>query len=152
MSSRPAVTAPSTSGPTATTQPRSALLKAIAVAVVGAAVVNAIIAAIARGPLDASSDFQPLTPPVFLMWTVIGVVVGALAWRLIARRSARPASLLRWLVPTVVVLSLIPDVLVLVADSMPGTSVTAVVALMAMHVATAAVAVLTFQRFLPVTD
>ena len=153
MSSRPAaVTAPSTSGPTATTQSRSALLKAIAVAVVGAAVVNAVIAAIARGPLDASPDFQPLTAPVFLMWTVIGVVVGALAWRLIARRSARPASLLRRLVPTVVVVSLIPDVLLLVADSMPGTSVTAVVALMVMHVATAAVAVPTFQRFLPVTD
>ena len=58
MSSRPAaVTAPSTSGPTATTQSRSALLKATAVAVVGAAVVNAVIAAIARGPVDASRDF-----------------------------------------------------------------------------------------------
>ena len=131
---------------------RSALGKAIAVAVLGAAVVNAVIAAIARGPLDVSSEFQPLTAPVFLMWTVIGVVVGALAWRLIAKRSARPATLLRRLVPTVVVVSLVPDVLVLAADSMPGTSVTAVVSLMVMHVATAAVAVPTFQRFLPVSD
>ena len=154
MSSQPAVAAESrtTSASASASGSRSALAKAIALAVVAAAVVNAIIAAVARGPLDASSEFQPLTAPVFLMWTVIGVVVGALAWRLITRRSARPASLLRWLVPTVVVASLIPDVLVLVADSMPGTSVTAVVALMAMHLATAAVAVPTFQRFLPATD
>ena len=137
---------------TADTGSRSALAKAIGVAVVAAAVVNSVIAAIARGPLDVSSEFQPLTAPVFLMWTVVGVVVGALAWRLIVRRSPRPASLLRWLVPTVVVLSLIPDVLVLAAESMPGTSAPAVVALMVMHVATAAVAVPTYQRFLPAAD
>jgi hypothetical protein len=131
---------------------RSALVKAIGVAVVAAAVVNSVIAAIARGLLDVSARFQPLTAPVFLMWTVVGVVVGGLVWRLITRRSARPARLLRRLVPTVVVLSLIPDVLVLAADSMPGTSVTAVVALMVMHVATAAVAVPAFQRFLPAVD
>jgi hypothetical protein len=35
---------------------------------------------------------------------------------------------------------------------MPGTSVPAVLALMAMHVATAAVAVPTYRRFLPATD
>jgi uncharacterized protein DUF6069 len=152
MTTPPALVPTPASASTAAPRPRSALAPAIALAAVGSAVVNSAIAAVARGPLDASPDFQPLTAPVFLMWTVVGTVVGALAWRLITRRSARPARLLRWLVPTVVLASLIPDVLVLAADSMPGTSVTAVLALMAMHVATAAVAVPVFQRFLPAAD
>ncbi len=152
MTSSPAVTTPSAPESTAPSGPQHPLAAAIGVAAVGSAVVNSVIAAIARGPLDASPEFQPLTAPVFLMWTVVGTVVGALGWRLITRRSARPARLLRWLVPTVVVVSLVPDLLLLAADSMPGTSVPAVLALMAMHVATAAVAVPAYQRFLPATD
>ena len=150
MSSQPAVAAGSRT--TSASGSRSTVAKAIALAVVAAAVVNAIIAAVARGPLDASSDFQPLTAPVFLMWTVVGVVVAGLVWRLITQRSAHPARLLRWLVPTVVLVSLVPDVLVLVDDSMAGTSGIAVAALMVMHVATAAVAVPIFQRFMPAAD
>ena len=152
MTSRPAVTAPVAPQRTASSASRYPLASAIAVAAVGAAVVNSLIAAVARGPLGASPDFQPLTAPVFLMWTVVGTVVGALAWRLITRRSAHPARLLGRLVPTVVLVSLIPDVLLLTTDAMPGTSVAAVLALMAMHVATAAVAVPAFQRFLPAAD
>ena len=128
------------------------LLPAIAVAALGSMAVNAVIAAVARGPLDVSSEFQPLTAPVFLTWTLIGTVVGALVWRAITRRSAHPARLLRRLVPAVLVVSLVPDLLVYLDGSMPGTSATAVWALVAMHLATAAVAVPTFARFLPAAD
>ena len=138
----------------AATQPTTTgrLLPAIAVAALGSMAVNAVIAAIARGPLDVSSDFQPLTAPVFLAWTLIGTVVGALVWRAITRRSAHPARLLRRLVPAVLIVSLVPDLLVHLDGSMPGTSATAVWALVAMHLATAAVAVPTFARFLPAAD
>ena len=131
---------------------RRATAIAIAVAAVGSMVVNAVIAAIARGPLDVSSEFQPLTAPVFLMWTLIGTVVGGLVWRAITRRSAHPAGLLRKLVPAVVLVSLVPDLLVYLDGSMPGTTGTAVWALVAMHLATAAVSVPAFQRFMPAAD
>jgi Na+/proline symporter len=131
---------------------RRATATAIAVAAVGSMVVNAVIAAIARGPLDVSSEFQPLTAPVFLMWTLIGTVVGGLVWRAITRRSAHPAGLLRKLVPAVVLVSLVPDLLVYLDGSMPGTTGTAVWALVAMHLATAAVSVPAFQRFMPAAD
>jgi len=52
----------------------------------------------------------------------------------------------------VLVVSLVPDLLVHLDGSMPGTSATAVWALVAMHLATAAVAVPTFARFLPAAD
>ena len=141
-----------TSGQPWAAAPRRTLVPAIAVAAVGSMAVNAVIAAIARGPLDVSSEFQPLTAPVFLMWTVVGTAAGALVWRAITRRSAQPAHLLRRLVPAVLVVSLLPDLVVYVDGSMPGTSGTAVWALVAMHLATAAVAVPTFQRFLPAVD
>jgi hypothetical protein len=52
-------------------------------------------------------------------------------------------------VPTVLVLSLIPDVALLVTGAMPGTTVTAVVTLMVMHVVTAAIAVTAYRRTMP---
>lgn len=109
-----------------------------------------LIAAVARGPLDASAQFQPLDPPVLILWTVLGVLFGAVGWRLIRNRARQPARLLRWLVPTVLGVSLLPDAALYVSDSMPGASGTAVLALVAMHLATAAIAVTGYRRFLPV--
>ncbi len=133
------------------TEPRLGLLKAIGVATAGSVLVNWLISAVARGPLGASDQLQGLTPPAFVSLTVIGVVVGALGWRLITRRSTRPATLLRRLVPVVLVLSFVPDVLLL-AGGVPGADLTGVLALMAMHVAIVAIAVPVFNRFMPAQD
>jgi uncharacterized protein DUF6069 len=127
---------------------RSALT-AGAVAAVGAAVVNGAISLVARGPLGVSAEFVPLTPGPIVLWTVIGALVGAAGWRLIVNRSARSGAVLRALVPTVLVLSLIPDVALLVTGAMPGTTTTAVLALMVMHVVTAAIAVTAYRRTMP---
>lgn len=133
------------------TRPREQRLgTAIAVAAAGSVAANAVIAAVARA-LGAPGTFQPLTPAVFVLWTVVGTVVGALGWRLVARRAARPARTLARLVVVVVALSLVPDVAVYVTRSLPGTTGTGVLALVAMHLATAAVAVTAYRRFLPVT-
>lgn len=124
----------------------------IAVAAVGAVLANTLIALLAH-LLGASGEFQPLTFGVYAFLTVVGVLAGAAGWAAVRRLSSRPAAVLRWLVPAVVVLSLVPDVLLLLApDAQPGTSVLAVVALMAMHVATAAVAVPVFRRVMPLPD
>jgi hypothetical protein len=56
---------------------------------------------------------------------------------------------LRVLVPTVLVLSLIPDVMLLVNESQPGTTTAGVVALMLMHFGVAAAAVPAYRRFIP---
>ncbi|MGW7684074.1 hypothetical protein ACWGID_25255 [Kribbella sp. NPDC054772] len=66
-------------------------------------------------------------------------------WTAVVRRSARPQAVLRWLVPTVLVLSLIPDLILLATKFIPGTSGLAVAGLMVMHVVVTAVAVPAFQ-------
>ncbi len=57
--------------------------------------------------------------------------------------------MLRALVPTVLVLSLVPDVALLVTGAMPGTTVAGVVSLMVMHVVTTAIAVTAYRRTMP---
>jgi len=120
-----------------------------AVAGVIAAVTNVVISAIARGPLDASGDFVPLTPGPIVMWTILGAIIGAVGWRLIVNRSARSRALLNTLVPTVLVLSLVPDVTLLATDSTPGQTTAGVVALMVMHVVTAVIAVTAYRKAMP---
>lgn len=125
-------------------------LAAIGIAIAGSVAANSVIALVARGPLDAPSEFQPLTPRAYVFLTSVGVILGAVVWRLVVARSRNATSVLRWLVPTVVAVSLLPDVALLVAtESQPGITTAGVVALMLMHIAVAAVAVPTFRRYLP---
>ena len=142
----PATGSPDVARPTVSV--RSALGTG-AVAGIAAAVVNVVISAIARGPFDASDDFAPLTPGPIVMWTVLGAVLGAAGWRVFVNRSARSRALLTKLVPTVLVLSFLPDLALLANDAMPGQTTAGVLALMVMHVATAAVVVTAYRRAMP---
>lgn len=119
-----------------------------AAATVGSGIVNTAIALIARAA-GASDSFQPLWPSAYLPLTVLGVLAGAIGWQIVRRRAKDPAAVLRWLAPTVVALSLIPDIAVGIANNDPGVSWGAVAALMLMHLAVAAVAVPIYRRFMP---
>ena len=147
-----AITTTTTARSTGSTWPIVSVGSALrtgAIAGVAAAVVNVAISAVARGPFDAGDDFAPLTPGPIVMWTVLGAVLGAAGWRLFVNRSARSRALLTKLVPTVLVLSFLPDLALLATDTMPGQTTAGVLALMVMHVATAAVVVTAYRRAMP---
>jgi hypothetical protein len=57
--------------------------------------------------------------------------------------------LLNTLVPSVLVLSFIPDVALLAIDSVPGQTTAGVVILMVMHIVTAVIAVTAYRRVMP---
>ncbi len=122
---------------------------AAAVGAAGGLVINSGIALLARTLFDIPAEFQQLTLPVYGFLTVVGAIIGAIGWHLIATRSSNATGTLRVLVPAVLVLSLIPDVLLLVSGSQPGTTTGGVVALMLMHVGVAAAAVPAYRRFIP---
>lgn len=117
-------------------------------AIVASAIVEAVVAAIARAA-GASDDFQPLQASAFVFFTVVGLVVGSIGWAIVRRSSKNPEALLRKLVPTVVVLSFIPDLAMLISDYKPHASAVGVVALLVMHVVVAAAAVFAFPKVLP---
>ncbi|HET6742039.1 MAG TPA: DUF6069 family protein [Kribbella sp.] len=118
------------------------------VVLLGAAVIAAALNyLVSRGTVALGADpgFRPLTAPVFLPFTLIGIAVGYTGWTTVARRSTDPRSVLRRLVPAVLVLSMIPDLLLLATKFIPDTSTTAVLGLMLMHVVVTAVAVPAYQ-------
>jgi hypothetical protein len=122
---------------------------AAAVGAAGGLVINSLIALLTRALFDIPADFQQLTLPVYGFLTVVGAIAGAVGWHLVATRSRNASGTLRVLVPTVLVLSLLPDLLLLVSGSQPGTTTAGVVALMLMHFGVAAAAVPAYRRFIP---
>jgi hypothetical protein len=122
---------------------------AAAVGAAGGLLITSLIALLARALFDIPAAFQQLTPPVYGSLTVIGAIAGAVGWHLVVARSRNAAAVLRVLVPTVLVLSLVPDVLLLVSGSQPGTTTPGVLALMLMHVGVAVAAVPAYRRFIP---
>jgi hypothetical protein len=128
---------------------RASTAAAAGIGAAGGLIINSLIAWVARGPLDAPTEFRPLTVPVYATLTVIGAIIGAIGWRLIATRSRRATRTLTVLVPVVLVLSLLPDTVLLATKSQPGTTTTGVLALMLMHFAVAAAALPAYRRFIP---
>lgn len=126
---------------TSTTRP---LAIATAVATIIALAANTIISFAAQAAGADPVVSQGLMPYAYGTFTVLGVLGGAVGWTVIRSRAARPSATLRWLVPTVVAVSLIPNVPLGMADGWLGAS-----ALGLMHVAIAAVTVPVLRRFLP---
>jgi hypothetical protein len=87
---------------------RSALVGAIALAAIVAAAINFGVSALARS-VTSGPEFIPLSPVAFIPYTVFGVTAGAVGWAMIRRVVQHPAAVLRWLAPTVIVVSFIPD-------------------------------------------
>src|SRR5262249_9632768 len=94
---------------------------------------NAIIAAIAVAA-GSPASFGPLMPPVFGAFTVVPIVVGWFLWRLVAGRVRNPRRTMPLLAAVVLVVSYVPDAILLATGFIPGTTTAGVVGLMAMHV------------------
>ncbi|MGW2890003.1 DUF6069 family protein [Streptomyces griseoruber] len=107
---------------------------------------NALIAVLAH-VLGAPDDFDPLEPSSYIFLTTLGVLGGTVGWAVVRRFSRDPERLLRRLVPSVVVVSFVPDFF-----QFDDGEVTGVVALLLMHVAVAVIAVPTYRRVMPLSS
>jgi hypothetical protein len=127
---------------------RRGALVLVAGAVIAVAA-NTVIAlsALAAG---ASGAFAPLGFAVFAPFTVVAFAAAYLGWRIVRRRSSRPARVLRVLVPVLGILSFIPDAVLLATGFIPHASVTAVIALALMHVVVVSTVVPVASRVAPV--
>lgn len=127
---------------------RSSALRVTAgllLAFVAAGLADTVVSLLARAA-GASTGFDALNPSSYLPLTAIGLILGAAGWAVVRRAAANPAAVLRPLVPAVVVVSFVPDLLLL---GSPGGTVLAVAALMVMHVVVATAGVLAYRRVLP---
>ncbi|MFC3452618.1 DUF6069 family protein [Amycolatopsis speibonae] len=122
---------------TATLAKSPAVATRLGLAALAAAAANAAIA-LAAGTLVSGGVRTGLAPVEFLPATVIGIVIGAIGWTLVARYAPKA---LRVVVPAALVLTWIPDLLLLNA----GVTIGNVIALMLMHLVVAT-AVVTAMR------
>ncbi len=114
---------------------------ALASLVVNTAIALAATSAHPSGPQTGLSavHYAPLT--------VLGVLAGTAGWAFIRRNSRRPREVLRVVVPLIVLVSFVPDMLLLVL--LPTTTLVNVAALLSMHIAIAAITVPMLGRVLP---
>ncbi len=127
-----------------TATPTSATALRLGLAALAAAAANTVIA-LAASALDEGGIGMGLSPASYLPATLAGLLLAALGWTLIARRAPKA---LRVVVPAVLVLTWIPDALLLTA----GATAANVAGLMLMHlvVATAVVTALRTKTAHPV--
>lgn len=134
---------------TALIRPRAATAALLVFAAVVATAIALTAVAFGALALGADSTFTPLQPGPYLAFGIAGVLAAVAGWVLVVRFVRQSARLLRVLVPVLVLVSFIPDVLLLIGGFIPGTTAVGVVALMLMHVVVAAIAVVTGQRIAP---
>jgi hypothetical protein len=109
-------------------------------AIIASAIANALLQQIAAALLRPDPAFLPLSfgPPIF--FTVVGVLGAVIVFALVARFARDPIPLFRRIALVVLIVSFVPDVLMLFANT-PGATVANVVVLMLMHVVAWAITV-----------
>ena len=114
------------------------MLRATAITVGVALVVNLLISVVARTISEVPDRFVPLQPGAVAFFTIIGVAAAAGLFGLLLARASDPAATFRRVVPVALAVSLIPDVLMWANGAYEGAAkAETVLPLMAMHVATA---------------
>lgn len=131
-----------------TYRPTAAVPLSIAIVALLASAINALLA-IAGSSIGASGP--GLQPIAYLSLTVVAAIGGAVGWHLIDRFAERPSRVMIWLVPSFLVLSFVPDILI-GATGGTGAGWLSATVLMLMHVATITIAILTYRRLMPLSD
>jgi hypothetical protein len=110
-------------------------------AAVVAAIGNIIVLLITDALFTVPASFPPFAIGPVTFFSVVGVVGATAVFALLGRFTQRPIRWF-WIISVVVLLlSFIPNIVMLVANTLPGTTVAGVVGLMITHVVAAAAAV-----------
>ncbi len=114
-------------------------------ALVGSIIATLTVRLAAVATLDIPTDFPPLAGPApTIFFTAVGALGATAVFGVVRRRSDRPEYLFRWIALGVLLLSFLPNLLLLgdgAAGTFPGVTPTGVGVLMLMHVVAAAVIV-----------
>lgn len=131
-----------------TYSPTVAVPLSIAIVAVLASAVNAVLALVGSAVGATGPGLQPIA---YLSLTVVAAIGGAVGWHLIDRFAKRPRRVMRWLVPSFLAVSFLPDILIGVTTGTGDGWLYAAV-LMSMHVITITIAILTYRRLMPLSD
>ncbi len=142
---------------TATTTSQSAARPALSrllwvgpLAIIAATLANVVLQQFAVAVLNPDPAFLPLTlmPPI--IFTVVGVLGAVVVYAVLGRFSRQPVHLFRRVALVTLVVSFIPDILMLITGFNPGTTAANVVVLLLMHVVAWAITVSMLTRLAPI--
>jgi len=119
----------------------SRLLWVAPLTILAAIIANVIIQQIAVAALRPDPAFMPLTFVVPIVFTLIGVFGAVIVYAVIGRFSRQPIQLFWRVALVTLVISFIPDILMLITGFNPGTTAANVAVLILMHVVAWAIAV-----------
>ncbi|HEU5098448.1 MAG TPA: DUF6069 family protein [Roseiflexaceae bacterium] len=119
----------------------SRLLWAGPLAIIAAAIANVLIQQIAVAVLRPNPQFLPLTPGATIFFTVVGVLGAVIVYGLVGRFSRRPVWLFKRIALVALIISFIPDIVMLITGFNPGTTAANVAVLIVMHIVAWAIAV-----------
>jgi hypothetical protein len=102
---------------------------------------NVLVRLLAAATLDLSpASLELLDYGGVIVLTTFGVLGAVIVFALLVRFARRPILIFKWIAVVVLLLSFVPDVLLLVA-SVPGATAVSVGVLMSMHVVAWAISV-----------
>ncbi len=126
------------------------------IAIVGSVVANLLVGWLGKLIFSVSPAFLPLTPPPTIIFTTLYLVAATAVYAVINLFAANPPRVFNLVALVAVILSLIPNVLMLVNPSamplpVPAESITfgAVLVLMIQHVVAYAITVWAFVKWAP---
>jgi uncharacterized protein DUF6069 len=109
--------------------------------ILAAIVANVVIQQVAVAVLQPDPLFMPLTLIVPIVFTFVGVLGAVIVYALIGRFSQQPVRLFRRVALVTLVVSFIPDILMLITKFNPGTTTANVAVLILMHIVAWGIAV-----------
>lgn len=110
-------------------------------AVLLAVVANLLVRTIGVALFNVSNEFLALTVGPTIMFTVVGVLGAVVVFAIIARVATRPIRLFRRIAGITLLVSLLPDLAMLIAPAFPGTTPATVGVLMVEHIVAALISV-----------
>ncbi len=110
-------------------------------AVIAATLANVVLQQLAVAVLNPDPAFIPLTFAAPIVFTVVGVLGAVIVYAIIGRFSRQPIPLFGRVALVALVVSFIPDILMLITGFNPGTTAANVAVLALMHVVAWAIAV-----------
>ena len=110
-------------------------------AIIASVAANVLVRLLAAATLDLSpASLELLDYGGVIVLTTFGVLGAVIVFALLVRFARRPILIFKWIAVVVLLLSFVPDVLLLVA-SVPGATALSVGVLMSMHVVAWAISV-----------
>ncbi len=119
-----------------------AALASIVAAVVG----NVIVGTMVKLVFNIPPEFLPLGTARYVIFTIIGMIGAIVVYVAVVKSTQQPVRMFTIVAVVFLIISYVPDILMLVVEFMPGATVPGVVTLMAMHTVPALAAIFILPR------